>query len=136
MRVDQVCRQAVIKVEGLAGLADVKAWRHGDWAVHRQIAEPMLWCITFVPLGRTLPLVWASFDGCGRAVGAMVEIARLRNDWSRVTQADLTPVLGARLQEVCRRHGAVEGPVQVALDADVGLAGRAQPRLNGYALPR
>ena len=99
----------------------VSGWRLGDWAAHRQIDTPHLFGLSLMPIGLSLPFVWASFRSLGNAVGAMREIGRSRNDWHRVTQADFNRALEARLRAICAHHHAVEGPVQMAVAAHTGL---------------
>ena len=62
------------------------------------------------------------------------EIARLRNSWSVVTQADFTIALRDQLQEIVKRHGAYsDGPVGIAALANRTVLGRkVSQRLNGY----
>lgn len=108
-------------------------WRYGDWAAHRQLADPTLWCITHLPLGLSLPLAWASFTCSGDATAAMIKVARLKNSWARVTQEDFTSQLREQICAICQQHRAVEGPVQWAQDADKTVLGvRTSARMNGY----
>jgi hypothetical protein len=134
MRVADVCVPCRIAVRGLTGMTDVYAWRLGDWAAHRQLDTPQLFGLTLLPIGLSLPFCWASFRTLVAAAAAMREVARLRNSWSIVTQADFTAALRAQLETICRRHGAIEGPIQMQWPADTPLYGGA--RLNGYRDPR
>jgi hypothetical protein len=105
----------------------------GDWAVHPHLDVPGLYVITLLPLGLSLPPDWCSFEIEDHAVQAMLAIARLRNSWSVVTQADLTPDLRDHLKAITARHGAVEGPLGVAVRADHNRFGRkVGTRPNGY----
>lgn len=132
-RVSDLCERRRITVRGLRGDSVVEAWCLGDWAAHRQIDEPDHWCLTLLPIGLSLPFVWASFPTLGRAVRAMRDIVRVRNDWHRVGQPDLTADLGGQIKAICARHGAVHGAVQAKWPADVNLLGlQSAQRLNGY----
>ena len=63
----------------------------------------------------------------------MVEIARLRNSWAVVTQADFTRELKEQLMAIAASHGAVSGPLGIAVQADHNRMGqRLQTRPNGY----
>lgn len=131
--VGDICEPCRITVRGLLSNSAVQGWRYGDWAAHRQLASPEMWCLTHLPTALSLPLVWASFKKLGRAVAAMREIVRLKNSWAVVTQADFTQALGERIQEICERHHAVEGPMQFLHDADYSLLGiKTAERFNGY----
>lgn len=121
-----------ITVRGMFSDSVVDAWCLGDWAAHWQIDEPDRWCLTLMPIGMSLPFVWASFPTFRRAVKAMRDIARMRNDWHLVRQADLTKELGDRLKAICLRHGAEHGAVQAQWPADRTLLGHPQPPINGY----
>lgn len=108
----------------------VPAFRLGEWAAHRQIGMPSLWGLSLLPLGLCLGQDWASFRCAGHAIAAMKEIVRIRNDWSIITQADLTLGLEKRLRAITRRHGAVaNAPVGIVADADSPLMPVA---VNGY----
>ena len=131
--VGALCTSCRVTVRGLFGESLVPAWRLGDWAAHRQIDVPSLFCLTLLPIGLSLPFAWASFSSLGQAVGAMREIVRLRNDWHLVEQRDFTRALGEQLKQICARYSAVEGAIQWACAADVGVAGRSlDRRYNGY----
>lgn len=121
-------------VRGLFGDSVALGWKCGDWVVHEQLADPTLWCITHLPLGLSLPLVWASFTRSADAVAAMVEVARLRNSWARVTQEDFTSQLREQLVAICQKHHAVEGPVQFIQHAERTVRGdfESNARFNGY----
>lgn len=128
-------------IELRGALADpvlaVTGWRLGDWAVHEAAGMPGRFTITLLPLGMCLPTDWATFERSGDALRAMIVIVRLRNDWHRIEQADLTVVLKARLQDICSRHRAMaRAPVGFAQVADHDFFGLAADRLNGYASPR
>jgi hypothetical protein len=134
MKVGDICLPMTITVRGMLATSSVRAWRLGDWAAHQQISNPELYALTLLPIGLSLPFVWASFASLGAAVGAMRDIARLRNSWGVVTQADFTRSLRDQLMEICQRHGAIEGPIQMVADCDRGSLGVLPgARLNGYA---
>lgn len=135
MRMRTLATRCSVTVRGLLGDNQVDAWRLGDWAAHRQIDTPDLYGLTLLPIGLSLPFCWASFTMLHHAVGAMREIARMKNSWSVVTQADFTFALRDRLMAICAHHGAVEGLAQLQWPADRGLLGRPIGRLNGYAAP-
>jgi hypothetical protein len=114
-------------------VSHVEAHCFGDWAVHRHIDDPALWVITLLPLGMNLPPDWCSFLSEEQAVGAMVDIARLKNSWAVVTQADLSLAMKAQMQEIAAKHGAAEGPLGMAAKADHNRFGRRiDVRPNGY----
>lgn len=120
-------------VRGYGGHTEVDGWRLGDWAAHQQLADPSQWCITHLPTGLSLPLIWASFKTRGAAIGAMQEIVTLKNSWAFITQKEMTRELGEKLRAICLRYGAQEGPVQIKRDleeSDVGLP--SVKRYNGY----
>ena len=126
-------RQSIELRGVLSPVIRVMAWRLGDWAVHEMPDMPGRWCLTLLPLGQCLPTDWASFAKRSQAVAAMVEIARLKNGWHRVTQDDLTKEMKARLQEICRRRGALKGPVGFCAPAGINALGAACAPLNRYA---
>jgi hypothetical protein len=109
----------------------------GDWAAHQHLDVPDLWVLTLLPLGLNLPPDWCSFPSEAQAVDAMIEIARLRNSWSVVVQADFTRELKVQLMAIAEKHGAVEGPLGAAAQADtnrLGMKQRARPNGYGQAL--
>lgn len=115
------------------GVTHVEAKCFGDWATHEHLDVPGLWVLTLLPLGMNLPPDWCSFPSEGHAIAAMTDVARLRNSWAVVTQADFTPELGKRLKEIAAKHGAVEGPLGIAVEADRNRLGRKiDVRPNGY----
>lgn len=123
----------MITVRGFFGSASVPCRRIQDWAVHAQVGIPGLYAITLVPAGLCLPQLWASFDDHRKAIAAARAIARMRNDWHRIEQADLTPALGARLKAICARYGAVQGPNAFTAEIDRDKYGAPlEGRLNGY----
>lgn len=112
---------------------EIDAQCFGDFAVHQHIDVPGLYVITLLPLGLNLPPDWCSFRSEEPAVAAMIDMARLRNDWSVITQADLTLALKAKLQAIAAKHGAIEGPIGIAVKADHNRLGRkVETRPNGY----
>lgn len=111
----------------------VEAQCFGEWAVHQHVDAPHLFVITLLPLGLNLPPDWCSFPSEQQAVAAMIDIARLRNSWAVVTQADFTAELKQQLLEIAKRHGAIEGPLGIAAKADHNRLGqRLSVRPNGY----
>lgn len=119
---------------GLGPVSHVEAVIFGDWAAHRFLDDRSRFTITILPLGLSLPPDWCLFDTLEQASAAAEEIARLRNSWSVVTQADFTIALRDQLQEIVKRHGArSDGPVGIAALADRTVLGRkVSQRLNGY----
>lgn len=112
-------------------------WRLGDWAAHASAGMPGRFSLTLLPLGLCLPTDWATFEREGDAILAMRAIVRMRNDWHRIVQADLTLALKSRLQAICRHSGALAvAPVGFAQVADQDFLGNASDRLNGYVAPR
>lgn len=135
MRISQVCTPQRVTIRGLFGDQEIWAWRYGDWAAHSCIDDPGRFVLTLLPIGLCLPPDWCSFADIRRAVSAMIEIARLRNDWARILQIDFTPELKTRIEAIAKRHGATTGPVALAVDADhsqFGVPVSARP--NGYRM--
>lgn len=133
IRVGDIAAPCKLTLRGLFANSEVAGWRLGDWAAHRQLAHPDLWCLTHMPTALSLPLVWASFERLPDAVAAMRTIARLKNSWARVTQADFTIELGARIRDICERHHAIAGPLQWAQDANKSVLGlNSTRRWNDY----
>lgn len=131
-----ILEHRTIAIRGLFGDNLVAALCLGDWAVHRQLASPEMFCITLMPIGLSLPLAWASFSDARNAVAAMKTIVRMRNSWAQVTQEDLTKALADQLKAICLRFGATEGPAQFAQDCDKNSFGLpTKERLNGYHHP-
>lgn len=129
-----LCEPAIITVRAAFGERAVAGWRLGDWAVHRQIDDPSRWAITWLPQGLSLPLAWASFVSRHQALAAMADIVRMKNRWDDIGQQDFTAALKFRLQRVCRRHGAVDGPLQATQPLDGPRTGFGLPlgtRING-----
>jgi hypothetical protein len=90
--------------------------------------------ICLLPIGKQLPPDWCSFRTEEAAREAMVRIVRLRNDWSVITQADLTRDLKEKIMKIAEDCGAVKnGPVGHASRADQDCFGRfVKTRPNGY----
>jgi hypothetical protein len=106
---------------------------YGDWAAHRHLDVPDLFVLTLLPVGRKMPPEWCSFRTEQQACDAMVEIARLKNSWSVVTQSDLTIELRDQMMAIAASHGAVEGPLaQGALLDHSRLGLHLKRRPNGY----
>lgn len=131
-----IAERKIVELRGLFGIVKVEALVHGAFAAHRQIGLEHLWCVTLLPLGLSLPPVWASFETEAAAARAMRLIAGMRNDWHRVAQADLTKQLAARLKEICAACGARRGPITITQSADEGPLGtKCAARLNGHHAP-
>jgi hypothetical protein len=82
----------------------VTAHRYLDWAVHRVDTADLFksrWCLTHLPSGRRGADDFSSLEG---AVGAMVEIARLRNDWFCIEDGATTAEVGRKVEEIIKRH--------------------------------
>lgn len=125
-----------VQIKGLYGTTCVTADVVGDWACHENVDAPGQWVITLLPLGLNLGPRWATFLSRDRAIRAAQAIARMRNDWARITQADLTPELKTRIKRVVTRYGAVRGPNSIAQLADRNVFGAVVTRrLNNYAMP-
>lgn len=133
-------RRERIELRGTFISADVfpvTGWRLGDWATHEAPGMPGRFCLTLLPLGLCLPTDWATFEREGDAILAMRAIVRMRNDWSRIEQADLTLTMKARLQDICRHCRALaRAPVGFAREADRDYLDLPADRLNGYVAPR
>ena len=126
-----------IQILGLFGHRFIAAYRLGDWAAHENVDIPGQWVLTLLPLGLNLPTRWATFSTSGRAILAMREITRVRNDWSVITQADMTKELGRRLKHICIRCGSISNaPNSLAHRVDTNRFGKpASKRQNGYRMP-
>lgn len=122
---------------GRYGLREIPAMRLGDWAAHRSVDMPGQYVITLLPLGLVLPPDFATFLSIEAACRATASIARLRNDWHQIVQADLTPALRDRIKAICARCGAIDdAPVGIQAHADKSLFGRTMSaRPNGYEQP-
>jgi hypothetical protein len=126
--------RARITIRGLAGDRQIAALRLGDWAVHRNVDKPEHYLLTLLPLGLCLPPNWCSFARLEDAARAAAAIARMRNSWAQIVQADLTLELAAKLREIAVACGAVRGPTALTIEADhspLGLPLTVRP--NGYA---
>lgn len=106
----------------------VTAHRYLDFAIHRSITGDLFrerWCITHLPTGLRCA------DGFSRieaACEAMIEIARLRNDWSCITEDDVSRDLTLKVKEIITKHD----PRARLGDGRKGEA-FAIKNLNGYA---
>lgn len=128
-----ILTKRVINIRGLLRDSAVEAMCYNGWAVHRQMNNPELFCITLVHTGLSLPFVWASFTHPASAIEAMKVIARMRNSWAETTQDDLKKELEDQLRAICLRFGAIEGPVQIQQDCDKNIFGLPlKERVNGY----
>jgi hypothetical protein len=99
----------------------VAGHRYQEFAVH-QWGRDMFddWRISHLPSGC---LIGAGFSTVDQAAEAMVEIAKLRNDWAVFQEADATLKLRNQVAKILERH---KGELR---------AGRKEiqfPHLNGY----
>lgn len=134
-----ICRERIELRAGWAmgAVLPLIGWRLGDWAAHEAAGMPGRFCLTLLPLGLCLPTDWATFEREGDAILAMRAIVRMRNDWHRIEQVDLTLVLKSRLQAICRHSNALRvAPVGFSQVADRDFLGNKTDRLNGYVAPR
>lgn len=102
----------------------VPAHRFGDFAVHRGEAADLFreeWRITHLPTGRCVADEFRTFE---RAVDAMIEIARLRNDWAVIDDEGCTEELKQKVVDVVRKYGGHVGGRQDDLPR--------RPEFNGY----
>ena len=118
-----ICVAHTITVRGMFGDRTIDCWQFGDWAVHRQVDNPSLWAITFIPQGLSLPFAWASFRFRRDAIAAMTAIGRLKNSWRQATQADFDAAMRRRLMAICTSRGAIDGGLQVGQRMDHGRFG-------------
>jgi hypothetical protein len=98
------------------------AHRFGDFAVHRP--DGFFndgWRITHLPTGRFLADGFSTFE---RAIGAMIEVARLRNDWAIVE--DFSERIRDRCNEIVASYGGHVGKRQDSLPR--------RPAFNSYSL--
>src|SRR6218665_2579169 len=110
---------------GVHGWKTIPGVKYQDWAAHRSVDCPDLYFITLLPLGLCLPPDFASFHNLEQAITAMVDIAKLRNDWHIADQDVFTIQLRNRIKHICERHGSVkDAPVAIQVEADKTLTGR------------
>jgi hypothetical protein len=122
------CELETIDMRTLAGARRVTAWRRGDWAVHRLVNRDG-WTISHVPSGQSTALAFGAAD---QACAAMIEIARLRDDWAVMRREEFQP-LYPTFVAIAARHGGAALPIHPLAAA---LARRDfRPNLNGYATP-
>jgi hypothetical protein len=78
--------------------------RYQEFAVHRWDVTDMFdrWRVTHLPSGH---MVSRNFPNIDQAAEAAVAIARLRNDWAVIQEADLTPELRDKVREITARFG-------------------------------
>jgi len=101
------------------------AHRFGDFAVHRGDSADLFngdWRISHLPTGRVLADEFRTFE---RAVDAMIEVARLRNDWSIIGDQECTDELRDKCREIVRKYGGHVGSRQDDLPR--------RPAFNGYS---
>jgi hypothetical protein len=97
------------------------AHRFGDFAVHRP--DGFFndgWRITHLPTGRYLADGFSTFE---RAIGAMIEVARLRNDWA--VDGWLSDGIRDKCNEIVASYGGHVGMRKDEL--------YRRPAFNGYA---
>lgn len=102
----------------------VPAHRYGDFAVHRNESMDLFkqdWAITHLPTGRLLADNFRTFE---RAAAAMIDVARIRNDWAIVGDEECTDELRDRCREIVGRYGGYVGHRQDSLPR--------RPAFNGY----
>jgi hypothetical protein len=109
------------------------AHRFGDFAVHRGEEADLLkgdWTITHLPTGRALASEFRTFE---RAVDAMVEVARLRNDWAVISDEDIDDDLKIKCRDIISKFGGYIGqrkddmPREPAFNGYAALSSRDQP---------
>jgi hypothetical protein len=81
----------------------VHAWCFGDFAIHKWTdGNPSEgWRLTHLPTGLLVAVGHWSRD---EAIEAMIEVARLRNDWAVIKDEDLTDGLADQVSSICRNY--------------------------------
>lgn len=123
----ELCISEPVEIKLWSGTETVHGHRYQEFAVHRLASEGMFdpWRISHLPSGH---VAGKEFPTLEQAAAAMIEIAKLRNDWAVVQQDDLSARLRAQVIEVVERHG---GFVPVGpRPYKVGLNGYSVERLN------
>lgn len=120
-----LCTYETIEIACWSGNRKVPAHRYQEFGVHRldgNLFEP--WRISHLPSGQ---LVAVGFENVDAAVAAMIEIAKLRNDWAVIEKEDLNFDLKDKCDAIMRKHGGkVTGgnsPYKIALNGYGELAG-------------
>lgn len=124
MSVLSQCELKPFEIRHEMGTAVINGYHFQDWAVHKKYGRPG-WTITHLPTGVRIP---SRFGKLEPAAKAMIEISRLRNDWSVFNpSANATPQLRDQCLEIVARHGGKWDPKNGGVKlADVS------PTLNGY----
>jgi hypothetical protein len=92
-------------------LQKVTGHRYQDFAAHRRLDEQTdmfasRWTVTHLPTARS---VARDFSTVERAADAMIEFARLRNDWAVIDDEAITSELRDKCREIAARHGGRVG---------------------------
>lgn len=121
---------AIFGDRGATKTLRVTAHRYLDFAAHKQFGANLFnqkWAIVHLPSGLRAA---KDFQSIELAAAAMVEIARLRNDWSCIEEDDAGRETAAKVREIIRR---------IDPRADVGNGRNGTPlrlAMNGYAAER
>lgn len=116
-----------IETNTIRGLMRVPAHRYQDFATHRMMTDyPNLfrqyWTISHLPTGRACA---GRFTSIELAADAMIEIARLRNDWAVMRDQDFTNDLRDKCDVIAKRYVGSVG-------SKPDNKGR-EPTFNGYS---
>lgn len=103
------CEPETIELVATSGVRKVDAHRYGLLAVHRCITNDSYWTITHLPSGQTFMLATGVFTSAAPAASAMLEIARLKNDWLHLDPSDLV-TLGQPIADIGQKHGGLLAP--------------------------
>lgn len=99
------CVKEDVEVTRLQGRGRLKgAYRYGLLAVHKSINERRGWTITHLPTGLCMTTTTGLFPTAEAAASAMIEIAKLRNDWLHLGDEPM-PELRDAVRAIGQEHG-------------------------------
>jgi hypothetical protein len=84
------------------GTAKREGWKFGYLATSKRHG---VWTMTHLPSGFAFDPIF-NFNSEEGAVGAMVEVAALKNSWAILEYEELKPISG-KLREIAAKHGAI-----------------------------
>ena len=99
------CEHGTVRIAMSNGESwEVRAWHRNDIAAHKRLDMPEWWTITHLPSGIGFANL-GLFSESEKAVGALLEIARLRNSWRHV---DYDEIIGMKetFVSIFKKHGA------------------------------
>lgn len=102
-----LCKWETFEIMGTGGVSKCVGWRFGDLAAH-QFGKR--WTLTHLPSGTSLKNGNCIFRNVESAVGAMIEISRLRNSWDFIDISDEERlVLRDTVSEIGKKFGGMDG---------------------------